>query len=346
MKARKVAPAAAARWRTQLDLFGEVPITRQDVYAWLLAVVDLDPTSFRAFDYVRTYGVLNKITRAKLDGTFEQLVATAKNSARFRELTDRRAVEHAKNHLGLGEPAPTRHEPLRYVQLRAPNRAPDVIRGERERLAREKKARRAVKATMLQRLPTAMPSLSQMLGDIGNPSAEAMAGALDVSESTARRWLREDAAPRPVLLSLFWLTRWGVSTIDAQAQNDAQSATLLARSLRGEVEELRAGLGKVGKIADFGSANDPTPNLPASIATPGYAIPEALAHSLESSGAPERRPAAGPQGLGAGVSGAQRPDIGRDVPLVFTSIEEAPLRARAPMRPREVPIIFNSLRRA
>ena len=57
------------------DLFGEVIVTFDDVAAWLIAVPRIDPYGPRAPHYVRGYNVVAKITRAKLDGTFDAIVA-------------------------------------------------------------------------------------------------------------------------------------------------------------------------------------------------------------------------------------------------------------------------------
>ena len=57
------------------DLFGQVPITHQDVAAWLLAVPRMDPDSPRAAWYIRAYSVTDKIAAAKLAGTFELVTA-------------------------------------------------------------------------------------------------------------------------------------------------------------------------------------------------------------------------------------------------------------------------------
>lgn len=56
------------------DFFGEVPVSFADVRAWLLAVPRLDPQSPRAPAYVRDWGVVEKIKRAKLDGSFDKIV--------------------------------------------------------------------------------------------------------------------------------------------------------------------------------------------------------------------------------------------------------------------------------
>ena len=58
------------------DLFGEIPVTEDDVYLWVRAVSPrwLSPEkSYR--NYVRTYDVAGKIRQAKLVGTFDTIVA-------------------------------------------------------------------------------------------------------------------------------------------------------------------------------------------------------------------------------------------------------------------------------
>lgn len=291
MKTRKPSKAQAVKWR--LDLFGEMPVSREDVYAWLIAVVDMDPASKRAFRYVRDYGVLNRIIRAKIDGTFDELVAPAKHSGRLIEMASAAAVDLPSNHLGLGDFGRAVPQRLGTEKLAAPRRPAEVIQRERERIAAGKRARREVDATMLRRFPKAPPPLSTMLADIGSPPPEALAGAFGVTAPTVRRWVREDRAPLPVLFALFWLTRWGTSEVDAKAHNDAVMAAREASRLRNEVESLRARLNSVGRIADFGSANDPHPGAPAGIAAPGYAVPPDL---------PARR----------------------EVPIIFTSMRRVP----------------------
>lgn len=54
------------------DLFGEIPVSVDDVRAWMRAVPGLAPESPRFAHYVRTYHVIEKIQAAKRAGTFEQ----------------------------------------------------------------------------------------------------------------------------------------------------------------------------------------------------------------------------------------------------------------------------------
>lgn len=57
------------------DLFGEVPVTEDEIFDWVAAVAPRWLTPQRAFEgYVRSYNVAAKIRAAKLDGTFHQII--------------------------------------------------------------------------------------------------------------------------------------------------------------------------------------------------------------------------------------------------------------------------------
>lgn len=139
---------------------------------------------------------------------------------------------------------------------------------------------------MLNRLPTFMPPLAAMVADIGNPAPAELAKALGVSTRTVRGWLQEDAAaPRCALLSIFWLTRWGMSQVDCETHNLARMhagmAALAQQQLKeaqaqhaAEVAELEAKLQRLGRIGDFGAANDPAPEVRHAVpALPVIAVP-------------------------------------------------------------------------
>jgi len=112
---------------------------------------------------------------------------------------------------------------------------------------------------MLNRLPTPTqcPPLAQLLDNLGNPAPPALARAMGVSEPTARRWIRQGYAPRPVLLALFWLTSWGMSAVDAEITNRCRLTAVMVSGLACENERLRAELARVVAAGDFGCANDP-----------------------------------------------------------------------------------------
>lgn len=106
-------------------------------------------------------------------------------------------------------------------------------------------------------LPKKLPPLGLMLEDIGDPSTDAIAKALDVSRETVQRWIAQEKAPRVVLLALYYVTSWGRSEVNCQAENDASFYYSFVASLRTELAAANAKLARLGQIGDFGSANDP-----------------------------------------------------------------------------------------
>jgi hypothetical protein len=110
---------------------------------------------------------------------------------------------------------------------------------------------------MLNRIPRHLPDLPTMLEDIGNPKTEALARALGVSPSTARRWIAAGSAPTPVMQAIFWLTSWGQHAVHCEAHNAAIMHASMTRLLRIELAEMAERLRRIEGIADFGSANDP-----------------------------------------------------------------------------------------
>lgn len=119
-----------------------------------------------------------------------------------------------------------------------------------------------------------MPSLDAILQDLGQPDAEAIGAGLQVHPTTVRRWLRDGNAPHVAKLALFWMTRWGISTVEANAHNDAANSARIASLREQEAAELRESLRLVERLADFGSANDPLPHVQA---RPHEPPPQALA---------------------------------------------------------------------
>lgn len=84
---------------------------------------------------------------------------------------------------------------------------------------------------MLNRLPRHLPDFGDLLADIGNPSDKAIARAFQVSLRTVQRW-HKHGAPRAVCLSLFWLTRWGLSELDSDWHWRLINTEQLLRCLR------------------------------------------------------------------------------------------------------------------
>jgi hypothetical protein len=59
------------------DLFGEIPVTLDELLAWMLAVPGIPPTSTRFVYYVRGWRVIDKIRAAKACGTLEEILDPA-----------------------------------------------------------------------------------------------------------------------------------------------------------------------------------------------------------------------------------------------------------------------------
>jgi hypothetical protein len=117
---------------------------------------------------------------------------------------------------------------------------------------------------MLNRLPTKLPTLKEMMQDCCNATPLQLAKALGVNERTVWRWLKQDSAPRPALLALFWVTQWGMSAASAEVHNLASMHMALSGALRSElgkaqqeIKALQSQIEHLGRLGDFGSANDP-----------------------------------------------------------------------------------------
>ncbi len=110
---------------------------------------------------------------------------------------------------------------------------------------------------MLNRLPRQMPPLSLILEDIGNPKPKEIARALCVSEAIVKKWIKAGDAPHPVMLAMFWLTRWGRSAVDCEAHNAAIMSAGIARNRQDQIDILEKRIQRLAQIAYFGAANDP-----------------------------------------------------------------------------------------
>lgn len=99
-----------------------------------------------------------------------------------------------------------------------------------------------------------LPSLAILLADLPADHG-AIARHLGITLSTLQKYLRAGQAPRPIMLALFWESRWGRSAADVEAANwgavhyrlaagmERQNAALLRtiRILEGELAQSGAG---------------------------------------------------------------------------------------------------------
>lgn len=112
--------------------------------------------------------------------------------------------------------------------------------------------------------PRALPALSQILPDLGQPSPREIARFLDVSERTVYGWKATDNAPRAALLALFWESSYGLSALDCELHNSIQVYKSLSESLNLEAQKLRTRIAWLEKNGRFDCSNQPfvTPVAP------------------------------------------------------------------------------------
>lgn len=103
-----------------------------------------------------------------------------------------------------------------------------------------------------------LPSFPAMLSDLGNPSAVSLDRLLAVHPRTVERWRRQQAAPRPVMLALYWHTSWGQSELSCELARTASDYAGHIAAVKREADALRRELARVLSAGDFGSANAPT----------------------------------------------------------------------------------------
>jgi hypothetical protein len=95
-----------------LDLFGQVPVSHHDVYAWLLMIAQIDPESPRAEAYAKRYSVVDKIIRAKCDLSFAGILERAENDLRYQQLVASTPEPiPGRTAMGLSQPIFNRNEP-------------------------------------------------------------------------------------------------------------------------------------------------------------------------------------------------------------------------------------------
>jgi hypothetical protein len=63
----------AKRRNPALDLFGEVPVTWDEVYDWVELVAGIPRDSWRAPYYIKNWNVIDKIREAKKAGYFDEI---------------------------------------------------------------------------------------------------------------------------------------------------------------------------------------------------------------------------------------------------------------------------------
>lgn len=94
-----------------------------------------------------------------------------------------------------------------------------------------------------------LPPLRLMIGDL-TASNRQIAKHLDITPRTLERYMAADQAPRPVMLSLFWETRWGRSVADSEAANYGAIQAGHAHALARENAALRKRINQLEMLLD------------------------------------------------------------------------------------------------
>lgn len=133
------------------------------------------------------------------------------------------------------------------------------------------------------RAPTQTPHFSTLLDDLPTRCRRQISRFLGISPATLARWASSGNAPRLAHLALFWETRWGVSVIATEAENERRVHQGLIRALERENAALRAQLARLVATGAHGSANDPLWGVdcertarPGSMVTPAPGLGQAL----------------------------------------------------------------------
>lgn len=79
-------------------------------------------------------------------------------------------------------------------------------------------------------IPRHTPNLSILMDDL-RLTPRSMAKMLHVSERSVYRWMAKDHAPRPVMLSLYFISRWGLDATHCVLHNAATMWAGYARSV-------------------------------------------------------------------------------------------------------------------
>jgi hypothetical protein len=117
-------------------------------------------------------------------------------------------------------------------------------------------------AGWLPHAPAHLPPWEIMADDLA-AAPTLLADHLDVARCTVYRWYQGTLYPRRAeQLAIFYETKYGRSFVATRAHNDAVMYGRSMMWLQDEVVRLRGLLSRVGQIGQFGSANDPAPEVP------------------------------------------------------------------------------------
>ena len=110
------------------------------------------------------------------------------------------------------------------------------------------------------RAPKNLPAFSVLIDDQGKmhpAKMKVLSDYLGVSVQTFKRWLKSDDAPHAARMALWWVSRWGSQTIDAEIHVDRQRLSAQVRGLQEANANLQARVARLERLGEHGSANAP-----------------------------------------------------------------------------------------
>lgn len=108
------------------------------------------------------------------------------------------------------------------------------------------------------RTPRQLPPFDWMVDDLPGTSRN-LARHLDLTTSTIERYRRTLVVPRAVQIAVFWETKWGRSTANAEAANYGALHYALSRARKDEIDRLRA---KIEALESMIASGDKAANAP------------------------------------------------------------------------------------
>lgn len=106
---------------------------------------------------------------------------------------------------------------------------------------------------------TQLPALSILLDEQPSDLKRA-AKHVGLSVKTLQRYRDADAAPRAVMLALFYESKYGYSVLHTTAFNAQRIYSALADSYKSQNDALQLRIEALQRLGNFGSANDPFPH--------------------------------------------------------------------------------------
>ena len=117
---------------------------------------------------------------------------------------------------------------------------------------------------MIHKTPGQLPPFGLLVDDMPANRAQ-VADYLGCNRRVLGRWVDGGNAPRMAVLSLFWVSRWGMSILDVDGRNLDAIRVRQLDAAEAENGNLRRRIERLENLGGFGSANDPLHTPPRAV---------------------------------------------------------------------------------